>query len=300
MTDIRDGDQQTPVLAYLRKYVESLPSDLLAEPQATLRSRLAHAEFQALIFAAQRLAPHLSREAFSAETTAADLVAWLSPTLAESSASSVAERPPRGSYLSPSTTLRPVTAADVDALYLASQRPQANHRWRLRGRTTSPSEFHAMLFDPGVLAQYMVVEAGSGSTVGLVVAYNANLVSGNCAVATQRIQTKTSSPSHGLMIEGTLVFFQYLFDHFDLRKIYLEVPEYNESLFGDLGGSLLEEEGRFKDHYYYGDRHWDLITYALYRTRWEAIADGFRGRWPESHFRSDETLSRPRDTPDSK
>lgn len=86
------------------------------------------------------------------------------------------------------------------------------------------------------------------------------------------------------MIEGIFVFIQYLFDHFDFQKIYLEVPEYNLSLFAGGIGSLLEQEGCFRDHLYYGDRRWDMLMFALYRSSWEAVADGFRGRWPEGHF----------------
>lgn len=76
-------------------------------------------------------------------------------------------------------------------------------------------------------------------------------------------------------------FIQYLFDHFDFRKLYFEVPEYNASLLATGAGSLLAEEGRLREHLYYGDRMWDMVVYALYREPWETVADGFRGRWPE-------------------
>lgn len=49
-------------------------------------------------------------------------------------------------------------------------------------------------------------------------------------------------------------------------------------------GSLLVEEGRLKGHYFYGERYWDLLTFAIYHEDWEKVAVLFRGEWPEGHF----------------
>jgi hypothetical protein len=172
----------------------------------------------------------------------------------------------------------------VDALYFASLEPQVAHRWRFRGRTPAPNEFRDNLFDPGVLAQFMVVQADTDDPIGLVSSYQASMVAKHCFVAFQRLRTNDDGPTGGLMIEGLLIFVQYLFDHFDFHKVYFEVPEYNASLFARGPGAIVEEEGRFKDHLYYGDRTWDMLTFALYRARWESVADGFRGLWPDDHF----------------
>ncbi|MEZ5141808.1 MAG: GNAT family protein [Acidimicrobiales bacterium] len=85
------------------------------------------------------------------------------------------------------------------------------------------------------------------------------------------------SDGDGLMIEGVAAFASYLFDHFDLRKIYFEVPAYNAELFSVRGTGLLREEGRFVDHFYYGGRFWDLHTFAMHRSDWEAAVGGFFG-----------------------
>ena len=276
-----DGDR---VLAFLKERIPSVPDDLLDDPGASVPDRLTHQELQMLIFAAQRAAPHLTREAFEAGFTAGDLVAWVAPALAAPQSGAGADRPPRGSYRSSSTTLRPVVPEDVDALYVASLEPQVAHRWRFRGRTPSPAEFHDRLFSPAVLAQFIVVDLETRSSVGLVTAYDADPYGGHCAVAFQRLATAADRASRGLMMEGVFVFVQYLFDHFDFRKVYFEVPEYNASLLATGAGSLLAEEGRLRGHLYYGDRTWDLITYALYRTEFESVADGFRGHWPPGHL----------------
>jgi len=256
---------------YLAEHVASLPRDLFDDLSVPIGPRLEHAQMLALVFAAQRLAPQVSRDAFANGATGADLIEWLAPALVRTSRPlSGASGAPEGRsrYRSPHATLRPVTSADVDHLYLATQQPDASHRGWLHGRTCSPSEFRSMLFDSAVLAQYVVVDAATGESAGLVTSHDANLVSGTCTVATQRIDDgPTSRPAGELVLEGTMLFIQYLFDHFQLRKVYLEVPEYDAEPITADPGSVLEEEGRFRDHYYWGDRYWDLITYAVYRTR---------------------------------
>jgi len=233
-----------------------------------------------LVLAVQRLAPHVSADAFTDQTTVGDVLAWIGAA----DASKPLTPPPRGSYQSRNTTIRPVEAGDIEALYRASLRPQSSHRWRFRGRTPSPREFEQTLFADDVLAQFVVVEAASGAPVGLVVGYDPDMVAGHCAVATQRVWDH--STGSGLMFEGTLVLVQYLFDHFTFRKLYFDVPEFNLDLFGDARGRLLVEEGRLIDHYYYGDRYWDRVTFGLYRSSWDEVADGFRGSWPDGHFAS--------------
>lgn len=245
---------------------------------------LDHANRQAVFAAVMRLAPDVSRQALVSGATWDDIVAWLDAA-GDDAAPTAEDRPPRGSYVSPNTTLRPLTPVDIDALYHASLDPRTNHRWRFRGGTPSPAEFHQALFSAEVLCQYMVVDLETRHGVGLVTAYAADHMARHARVAVQRLLAEDAAPeSQGLMIEGFMVFVQYLFDHFDLNKVYVEVPEYNMSIF-DLGPtSLLQVEGRLEDHLYWGDRTWDMCILALYRRHWETIADHFRGRWPEGHF----------------
>ncbi len=245
---------------------------------------VAHGQAQAIIMASMNLVPHLDRTSFIESTTIADLVAWLGPELPVTGASrgSRVQRP-RGSYATAAATLRPIIDSDLQQSYLASLDPRNAHRWRFRGQTPSPDDFRRSFFAPGVLAQFAVVptEAESNAALGIVSAYDADLTNGYASVAFQRFESATpdASRDRGLMIDGFLVFIQYLFDHFNFRKIYLEIPEYNLCLFEGGARDILVEEGRLKDHLYYGDRYWDQCIHALYRARWEEVADPFRGAW---------------------
>ena len=270
-------------IAELRTVVPELPDDLSALTDVRLRETLTHTQFQTLVFACQRLVPNLSRDAFHRDVTWGDLVYWLANDQTESA---VPPRPPRGSYASPGTTLRPLVESDIFPLYLTSLDPRNTHRWRWRGTTPSPEAFRHSLFNDGVLAQYMVVVDLdlTNEPIGAVTAYNYDLTARHCMIAAQRLVTSEDPARQGLMIEGTLVFVQYLFDHFNFNKVYFEVPEYNLTMFFGGAGALLVSEGDEPEHFWYGDRYWSKRTFALYRSTWEQVAPHFRGEWPPGHF----------------
>lgn len=270
----------------LTSMVPGLEQGHFADLESPIQRQVGHGLFQGVSAAITRLNPAISRSALLAGPSWIDVFSWLEAVeLSDPRQSGASDRPPRGSYQSPGTRLRPLNPVDIDSLYHASLDPRSSHRWRFRGRTPSPSDFHRALFGPEVLCQYIVTEIGSENGVGLVVAYDADLTASHVRVALQRLpDAETSSTSKGLMIEGFFVFAQYLFDHFDFAKLYMEVPEYNMSLF-DMGpSSMLTIEGRLRNHFYYGDRLWDFYYLALYRTTWESFADYFRGVWPLGHF----------------
>lgn len=269
---------------FITARVPGIKSDFFSDGQRSLDDLLSHSQRQTLMFACAQLDPGLARGGFEAGATVDDLLYWLERVLESGLAPTLI---PRGSYRSTTVMLRAIEEPDVVALYRASLDPATNHRWRFRGRTPAPEQFRQALFSEQVLAQYMVALVESHeSTVGVVSAYAGDLVSKFCYVAFQRVgrfdQTEVQETG-GLMIEGALLFVQYLFDHFDLRKLYLEVPEYNRSLF-PLEGGLLVEEGRLADHLWYGDRYWDQYLFAIRRADWDVLATSYLGSWPPEHF----------------
>ena len=58
-----------------------------------------------------------------------------------------------------------------------------------------------------------------------------------------------------------------------LQKLYFETPSFNVNQFASaISTGLMVEEARLKNHTYYDDRHWDYLTYAMYRHTVEAFA----------------------------
>lgn len=280
-------------IAYLKRCVPTLQNDFGADRNDLLSESAPHSDVQAVIMAVMNIVPDLDRAAFQRSTTIADISAWIERGLAARGGDQgrVVGRP-RGSYATASATLRPVTEQDVLPAYMSSLEPVSAHRWRFRGQTPSPEQFRSILFSPATFTQFAVVEVGrrDGPSIGLVYAYECELSNGTVRVAFQRFSAGRSgqadeghTSSHGLMVDGLMIFIQYLFDHFTFRKIYIEVPEYNLSLFEYAGGEIFVKEGELRDHLYFGDRYWSEVIFALYRESWDRIADAFRGEWPEDH-----------------
>lgn len=281
------------VLDAVRARVRGFPEDFEQRLDEKLGSVFGHLDMQVLIYACRLIVPGMPRQVFAPDATGHDLMHWLGKAV-ESGRTRFSPRK-RGSYMSADATLRPIVEQDVSALYLAALDPRSGHRWRYRGRTPSPDAFRRSLFGEGVLAQFAVVSLEDRSrAVGLVSAYSADIASGHCYVAFQRADPgRSPSPTRGLMIEGILIFIQYLFDHFNLFKIYLEIPEYNLDLVIGGATSILQLEGRLAKHYYYGERRWDQYIYALYKDAWDEIASLFRADWEDGTGVSSSAVAAP-------
>ena len=61
------------------------------------------------------------------------------------------------------------------------------------------------------------------------------------------------------------------FDPNPLRKIYAELPDYNEQIIGLGKSGLFEEEGRFKDHDFHARQYYDRRVFACTRQARDAF-----------------------------
>jgi len=174
--------------------------------------------------------------------------------------------------------LVPLTAEHHRALYELSVLDQNSFRWRFQGMVPPLDAFERSLY-AGVLCQFVVVPAGQREPLlGLVVAYNANLQNGYCYLAV--ISDRKIGAG---VLEGVALFLRYLIRNWPLRKIYLEVPEYNLGPFESaVTAGLLRQEGCFLEHHYFLNRYWDLFTYAIYREQLLEFGNRFASLFPTS------------------
>ena len=159
--------------------------------------------------------------------------------------------------------IRPVDGRDYDFLYKLYSDGDHLVRYRLRGRTPSPEAFVHFLWEQ-VLAQF-IVETREGRTVGIVSSYepdfrNRHVYVAACAVADYE--------ATGLVLEGVALLVSYLFETFDLRKVYAESLEVNFAQFAMGEGRIFDVEGRLKEHEYVHGRYQDLILMAVFRDSW--------------------------------
>ena len=161
--------------------------------------------------------------------------------------------------------LRPVGQSDYAYLYDLSLHAENLARWRYRSATPSPESFVVDLWN-GVLAQFVIESAATRERAGLAVAYNADAANGTVFLGV------VLDPAHRRKvwpIEGVLLFLDYLFRNWALRKVYAESPEYCAQQFASGSRWLFQEEGRLREHQYHQGRYWDYIHFALYRESWE-------------------------------
>jgi RimJ/RimL family protein N-acetyltransferase len=69
---------------------------------------------------------------------------------------------------------------------------------------------------------------------------------------------------------GLALFLEYVFTCWDLRKLYMQLPEYNYEQFASGAERFFVVEGRQREHTFFGGRHWDQLTLAIYRQTWFA------------------------------
>jgi len=155
--------------------------------------------------------------------------------------------------------LRSVRATDGDWLYDLLTRTSGS-RWRYRGRTPAPGEFHVDLWR-GVLSQFVVTDVDD-RPAGLVGAYNANTTAGHCHVF-----AVGATDQGRLITEATARFADWLFESFEFHKLWIESAEFNLAQFASLT-ELATIEGRLTNFDYWGGRFWDLLILSVTQERW--------------------------------
>ncbi len=168
--------------------------------------------------------------------------------------------------------LREVLPDDFEPIYRASANPRSGFRWRFKGSTPSPEVVSATLWD-NVLCQFIVEGANDGHRYGLVTAYNADHVNQTVWFAILRLSQRRAE---GETFEGLFHFLEYLFRNWQFRKIYCEIPGYNESMLVGIGQEIAAEEARLIDHEFKNGQFWDQITLAIHRDRWNTFAEPWR------------------------
>jgi RimJ/RimL family protein N-acetyltransferase/acyl carrier protein len=166
----------------------------------------------------------------------------------------------------PHVFLKAVTPDDYLLLQLVETSSEVAPRWRFRGATPSPEQWSQALWQ-GVLAQFVVVAKSDARPVGFVSAFQASFQDGHARVAALKFDQSRRSP---LMMMGLAVFLDYVFACWDLRKLYVELPEYNFAPIASGTGRVFEVEARLRDHSFLAGELWDELVLAIYRDAWRA------------------------------
>lgn len=145
--------------------------------------------------------------------------------------------------------------------------PELGSRWRFRGSTPGPEQWSRSTW-ANSLCQFLVVSRQDGAPIGLVSLYDADFRDGIGFVAAAKFSLEDRSLK---MLSGTLLFLDYVFASWRLRKVYFDVPGFNLDQFGFALRESLEVEARLKENLFAAGRYWDRYTLTLTRERWEEV-----------------------------
>lgn len=163
-------------------------------------------------------------------------------------------------------SLRALSVEDLDWLRAAETSEFLAFRWRLRGGHPNPNDFVDQLWS-GLIALFVIEQAGEGEPVGILSAYQADQRNGHCRVAGARLRANASLDSS--FMSGLVLFFDYLFGGWPFRKLYLESPEFCLAQFRSaVACGYLTEEARLTEFVFLDDRYWDVVFLSVTRDAW--------------------------------
>jgi len=164
--------------------------------------------------------------------------------------------------------LRLLKQPDIPLLYSIAVRGSLGGRFRFRGATPSPATFQESISE-SVLAQFVVERVRDRKAVGVVVAYNASVRDGRCylsiGLADPSLETQVEMGKAGYL------FVDYLFQHWPLRKIYLELSEEQLPSLQCGMSRWFTVEGCLNDHHFFNGRYWAQMTLVLAREDWQRV-----------------------------
>ena len=148
--------------------------------------------------------------------------------------------------------------------------------WKFQSSHPSFDAFHQRLAE-GMLSIFVVVESRTNAPIGLVTTHQANLQNGTAYLGGGVVSSFRGS---GIAIEAFTVYLRYLFKTYNLRKVYVPVPEFMEPRIFSSVGRLLQKEGELEDYVFAAGRWWSQLVFAIYRTEFQKLdtSGGLRPR----------------------
>jgi RimJ/RimL family protein N-acetyltransferase len=164
-------------------------------------------------------------------------------------------------------TVRPVTPNDYAWIFDAALSGDAGSRWRLHGDLPTFDSFISGLLSESVAT--CIVEQNDAGPIGMVQLIAHQPLSRHAQLSAFLVP---EAEGRGWPLEGVVLFVDYAFAAFDLRKLYLESLETEVERYQSLIGPVLHEEGCLKGHRYVFGQHLDCHILALYRDDFVAAA----------------------------
>jgi len=173
-------------------------------------------------------------------------------------------------------TLRPICREDYPTLFRWRSSFETVHYLNFRRRIATYEEFvrdlEMMLSGGGMML--LVRKKTSGEPIGYTLAHMVNAWDGWMAGG---VHVEERYRLRGPGGEASLLWVDFLFRAFPIRKLITEVYEFADRVLQMAEGMGFEEVGYAPDHFWWQDRHWGLHTLSLTRERWNERREDFAG-----------------------
>jgi RimJ/RimL family protein N-acetyltransferase len=133
-------------------------------------------------------------------------------------------------------------------------------------------ELEGMLQSGAILL--LIRRAKTGDPIGFALGYNINQWDGSMGV-TMYLEERFQKRGYGG--EAALLWTDFLFRTFPLRRITAEIYEFATSTLAIVQALGAEEVGFMPEHFWHEDRHWGVHYMMLTRESWLAHRRDFTG-----------------------
>lgn len=104
--------------------------------------------------------------------------------------------------------------------------------------------------------------------IGTIFSYNYSPIDGTCFLS---VFLDESAKGSVYGAEATVLFVDYLFTYFNIRKICSDIYEYNFMSRKSTERAGFVREGIFAQQKYYDGKYWDVYRYGLFRLKIDEI-----------------------------
>lgn len=114
---------------------------------------------------------------------------------------------------------------------------------------------------------FMVFTEG-GNFIGFAYTYEFHPLDGHTKM-TVAIKKEYISSGVGCLI--AIKFLNYLFKNYSLRKVYMNVYDYNNNSINAIKSIGLKEESRLKEYHYYDNKFCDVVIFSISKSEYELL-----------------------------
>lgn len=171
--------------------------------------------------------------------------------------------------------LRPVQETDARTLYSWVSNPLEMYLWRGR-RELVPFEIFRDELQKNLLndlVHLLAVDLHTDQPLGWIFAYGYAIWEQRCFLV---IYVVPEARRFGAAAEAGMLFLDYVFSYFPVRKVAAEVFSFNHISLHVLEHAGFHVEGVLRQEHYFGGHFYDVVRFGLLETEWRSLREHFR------------------------